>query len=100
MVRGAGVENPREDLMVIWKHWKGLVAGLVGAAFIVGFLLHDLFPAGIASVAQTIVIIACILIGGLFFLMHIFAIIIPVLTLVTKGRKAAEYEWRRLWWIK
>jgi len=28
---------------MMW-HWKGLVAGALGVAFIVGVLLHDFFP--------------------------------------------------------
>jgi phosphoglycerol transferase MdoB-like AlkP superfamily enzyme len=85
---------------MIRQRWKGLIAGVVGVAFIVGFLLHDLFPTPFASAAQAVVLAVCILFGGFFFLMFIFAYSIPLLALVTKGRKAAEYEWRRLWWIK
>jgi uncharacterized membrane protein len=82
------------------QHWKGVVGGIIGAAFVVGFLLHDLFPARVAYAAQTVVIVSSLLFGGLFFLMFVFACLIPLFTLVTKGRKAAEYEWRRLWWVK
>jgi hypothetical protein len=89
-----------EDRHVIRQRWKGLIAGGVGAAFVVGFLLHDLFPARVASAAQVVVIVPCVLLGGLFFLMFIIAYLIPLFTLVTKGRTAAEYEWRRLWWSK
>src|ERR1700730_8590262 len=53
-----------------------------------------------ARAAQTVVIVSSLLFGGLFFLMFVFACIIPLFTLVTKERKAAEYEWRRLWWVK
>jgi hypothetical protein len=101
MVRGAGFENSGEDLMaLIGKYWKGLVASLIGAAFVVGFLLHDLFPARIASGAQAIIIGTCFAIGAFFLLVHVVALIIPAVTVATRGRKAAEYEWRRLWWIK
>jgi hypothetical protein len=100
MVRGAGARILGDLMALIRQHWKGLLASLVGGAFVVGMLLHDLFPARIAFVAQVIVIVACISISGLFVLMHIVALIIPAVTLVTKGRKAAEYEWRRFWWIK
>jgi hypothetical protein len=49
--------------------------------------------------AQTVVIVSSLLFGGLLFRMFVFACL-PLFTLVTKGRKAAEYEWRRLWWVK
>jgi hypothetical protein len=84
---------------MMW-HWKGLVAGALGVAFIVGVSLHDLFPERVASAARAVVIVACVLPGVAFLLMFIIAYTIPLFTLATKGQKAAEHEWRRYWWIK
>ena len=63
---------------MIRQRWKGLVAWAFGATFIVGFLLHDLFSARVAYIAQVVFIVPCILFGGFFILMFMFAYTVPL----------------------
>jgi hypothetical protein len=77
--------------------WAKCTVGAYCIALGIAVAFSSLLPRNAVAI---VLLVPALSFGGFCFLAHIGGLAFPLIALITKGRRAAEYEWQRWWSLK